>query len=289
MGAPALSFTHKLSVPRQKLLRLLGRAIADFTLIEPGDRILVALSGGKDSYSMMTLLEDERRRAPVHFSLLAWHLDQGQPGYDGAPLQRWLESRGFEHVIERQDTYSVVLEHVPEGKTYCSLCSRLRRGILYSAAQRLGCNKIALGHHREDVIETLLLNLFFSGQLKAMPPKLVSDDGRNVVIRPLTYCPEELLATFAREEAFPILPCRLCGSQEGAQREETKRLLRELEERIPHVRGSMLAALMNVRPTHLLDRELWRRLGAVSAEEHEPVRLRVPDVLSSARFDDSLA
>ena len=275
-----MSYTRTLSVLRRSLLRDMSHAIGDFGLIEEGDRILVALSGGKDSYAMMSLLEDQRRRAPVQFSLRAWHLDQGQPGYDGAPLRAWLEARGYEHVIERQDTYSIVIDHIPEGKTYCSLCSRLRRGILYGAAQRLGCNKIALGHHREDAIETLLLNLFFAGQLKAMPPKLISDDRKNVVIRPLAYCAESELAAFAEEEGYPILPCRLCGSQEGAQRAETKKLLAELELRIPHVRGSMLAALQNVRPTHLLDRELWQKLRYDGlAEEEAPVRLRMPKAL----------
>jgi len=265
-------YTFRMSTVRQRLFRSIGRAIADFGLIEDGDRILVALSGGKDSYGMLVLLEDLRRRAPVRFELLAWHLDQGQPGYDGAPLRRWLEERGFAHVIAREDTYSVVIDRVPEGKTYCSLCSRLRRGILYNAAQAERCNKIALGHHRDDALETLLLNLFFAGQLKSMPPKLRSDDGRNVVVRPLAYCAEADLAAFAEEERFPILPCNLCGSQEGAQRAETKRLLAELEQRIPGVRASMLAALQNVRPTHLLDRELW---GALALETDLPRRLRV--------------
>jgi tRNA 2-thiocytidine biosynthesis protein TtcA len=258
---------------RDKLFRHLGRAVTDFDLIEEGDRILVAVSGGKDSYGLLTLLEELRPRAPVRYRLLAWHLDQGQPAYDGRPLRAWLTDRGIEHVIAREDTYSVVVDRVPEGKTYCSLCSRLRRGILYNAAQALGCNKIALGHHRDDALETLLLNLFFAGQLKAMPPKLVSDDGRNVVIRPLIYCAEADLAAFAAEERFPILPCNLCGSQPGAQRAETKRLLAELEARIPDVRASMLAALQNVRPTHLLDRELWATLGIHSAEDGEPVRI----------------
>lgn len=264
----------------QRLLRASGKAIADYRLIEEGDRVLVALSGGKDSYAMLTLLEEHRRRAPISFTLVAWHLDQAQPGYDGAPLRHWLEKSGHEHVIDRQDTYSLVMERVPEGKTYCSMCSRLRRGILYNAAQRLRCTKIALGHHREDCLETLLLNLFFAGQLKAMPPKLRSDDGRNVVIRPLAYCAEAELAAFAVEEGYPILPCNLCGSQDGAQRAETKRLLAELETRIPNVRSSMMAALMNVRPTHLLDRELWEKLGAAEPTEDEPLRLRIPSILS---------
>lgn len=275
-----MSAVKEHSAARQRLLRASGKAIVDYGLIEEGDRVLVALSGGKDSYAMLTLLEEHRRRAPISFTLVAWHLDQGQPGYDGVPLRTWLERSGHEFVIDRKDTYSVVIDRVPEGKTYCSMCSRLRRGILYNAAQRLGCSKIALGHHREDVLETLLLNLFFAGQLKAMPPKLQSDDGRNVVIRPLAYCAEEDLSDFAEQEAYPILPCNLCGSQAGAQRAETKRLLAELETRIPNVRASMMASLMNVRPTHLLDRALWEKLGAADVVEDEPTRLRMPSILS---------
>jgi tRNA 2-thiocytidine biosynthesis protein TtcA len=262
-----------MSSVRQRLLRRMGEAIGDFDLIEEGDRILVAVSGGKDSYGLLALLDDMQPRAPVRFETLAWHLDQGQPDYDGAPLREWLVRRGRPFEIVRQDTYSVVKDKIPEGKTYCSLCSRLRRGILYDAAVALGCNKIALGHHREDALETLLLNLFFTGQLKTMPAKLVSDDRRNVVIRPLLYCAESDLAEYAREAAFPILPCRLCGSQEGAERAEAKRLLAELETRIPHVRASMLRALRNVRPTHLLDRGLWVALGLEEAREDEPERL----------------
>jgi tRNA 2-thiocytidine biosynthesis protein TtcA len=256
------------------LRRNVGRAIADFGLIADGDRILVAVSGGKDSYGLLVILEELRQRAPVRFEIVAWHLDQGQPGYDGAPLRHWLNARGFRSVIAREDTYSVVVDRIPEGKTFCSLCSRLRRGILYNAAQELGCTKIALGHHRDDALETLLLNLFFAGQLRAMPPKLVSDDGRNVVIRPLITSAEADLAAFAQEERFPILPCNLCGSQEGAERAQMKRLLADLEARIPGVRASMLAALRNVRATHLWDRDLWAALGVGLAEESAPLRLR---------------
>lgn len=245
----------------QELARDLGRCVADFGLIEAGDRVMVCMSGGKDSYTMLHLLERARRRAPVPFSLLAVHLDQGHPGYDGRPLEGWLAARGFEYRILREDTYRVVKAQVPEGKTYCSLCSRLRRGVLYNAAVELGCNKIALGHHRDDAIETLLLNLMFSGSIKSMPPKLVSDDGRNTVIRPLLYAAEPKIAQLAQLLEFPILPCDLCGSQDNLKRKQVKSLLATLEQSAPKLKDSMLAALSNVRGSHLLDRGLWQQLG----------------------------
>lgn len=245
----------------RELGRAVGRCIGDFGLIAEGDRVMVCLSGGKDSYAMMDLLDVLRRRSPVRFELVAVHLDQGHPGYDGTPLERWLDERGFTHRIVREDTYSIVKEKVPEASTYCSLCSRLRRGVLYNVAEELGCTKIALGHHREDALETLLLNLMFTGSLKSMPPKLVSDDGRNVVIRPLMYCAEPALARFAELERFPILPCDLCGSQENLMRQQVKRMLAEMEAHAPRAKESMLAALGNVRASHLFDRDLWRALG----------------------------
>jgi tRNA 2-thiocytidine biosynthesis protein TtcA len=245
----------------KELAREMGRCIADFDLIAPGDRIMVCMSGGKDSYTLLHLLERARKRAPIQFSLLAVHLDQGHPGYDGSALERWLSDAGFAYRILREDTYRVVKANVPEGKTYCSLCSRLRRGVLYNAAVELGCTKIALGHHRDDAIETLMLNLMFSGSIKSMPPKLLSDDGRNTVIRPLLYAKEQEIAALAAELAFPILPCDLCGSQENLKRKQVKNLLTSLEQTAPKLKDSMLAALCNVRGSHLLDTELWQKLG----------------------------
>jgi tRNA 2-thiocytidine biosynthesis protein TtcA len=244
-----------------ELARELGRCVGEFELIADGDRVMVCLSGGKDSYTLLALLEQLRKRAPVDFTLVAVHLDQGHPGYDGTPLRRWLEQHGFEHRIVHEDTHKVVKANVPEGKTYCSLCSRLRRGVLYNVAQQLGCSKIALGHHRDDALETLLMNLMFTGSLRAMPPKLVSDDGRNTVIRPLLYAAEDKIARYAALAQFPILPCDLCGSQEHLMRKQVKRWLSELEALAPRARESMLAALGNVRPSQLLDKRLWQQLG----------------------------
>jgi tRNA 2-thiocytidine biosynthesis protein TtcA len=247
----------------------MGRAIGDHRLIEDGDRIMVAISGGKDSYGLLVLLRDLRARAPVAFDLVAVHLDQGQPGYDGAPLERWLQTEGVSYKILRENTYAIVTEKIPEGKTYCSLCSRLRRGILYRAAGELGCNKIALGHHREDALETLLLNLFFGGKLATMPPRLVTDDGRFVVIRPLAYAAEADLAAFAEARGFPILPCKLCGSQADARRKEMKALLTDLERNNPTLRQTMLAALGNVVPSHLYTRVASPMAAAVPPTSSE--------------------
>ncbi|MAO84298.1 MAG: tRNA 2-thiocytidine(32) synthetase TtcA [Myxococcota bacterium] len=253
-----------------RLCRKMGRTIETFRLIEPGDRIMVAMSGGKDSYALLTLLDRFRRRLPgPAVELIAFHLDQRQPGYDGEPLERWLENYGVEFRIHAQDTYSVVSEKVAEGRTYCSLCSRLRRGILYDQAEALGCSKIALGHHRDDAAETLLLNLFYSGQLKSMPPLLRSDDGRNVVIRPLMQCAEAEIATYAQGMGFPILPCNLCGSQEGLKRQRMKQMLSVLTQENDKVPGNIAAALANVRPSHLHQPELyqaWRDFRSVESD-----------------------
>ncbi len=253
-------------VAGQRLRKALGKAVVGYSMLEEGDRVMVALSGGKDSYALLVLLDELRTRAPIDFELIPVHLDQKQPGYDGAPLRAWLEARGGEFHILEEDTYSVVTDKIPENKTYCSLCSRLRRGVLYNAAQRLGCSKIALGHHRDDAIETLLLNQFFSGQLKTMPPVLASDDGRNVVIRPLYYAAESDLVAYAAAQEFPIVPCNLCGSQDNLWRQQVKDLLVDLEGRIPNIRQSLLSSLTTVRPTHLADSELWERIG------HAPAR-----------------
>jgi tRNA 2-thiocytidine biosynthesis protein TtcA len=230
----------------------MGRCIADYELIEPGDRVMVAISGGKDSYTLLHLLERARQRAPVPFEIIAVHLDQGQPGYDGTALEAWLREQGYEHQIVRKDTYQVVTKVIPEGQTYCSMCSRLRRGILYNVAQSLGCTKIALGHHRDDAIETLMLNMMFNGSLSAMPAKLLSGDGRNTVIRPLLYSSERDIAAYSEQLDFPIIPCNLCGSQDNLWRQQVKQMLDDIEQRAPKVRQSMLAALKNVRTSHLL-------------------------------------
>ncbi len=245
----------------RQLARQMGRCIGDFDLIADGDRVMVCVSGGKDSYALLHLLERARRRAPISFELVAVHLDQGHPGYDGTPLEQWLEGHGYAHHIVRRDTYSVVKRNIPEGKTTCSLCSRLRRGILYDVASELGCTKIALGHHGDDATETVLMNMMFNGSLGAMPPKLLSNDGRHTVIRPLLYCAEKDIAAFAEARAFPILPCDLCGSQPNLWRQEVKALLTELEGRVPRIRQSMLAALGNIRPAHLMDRALLHQAG----------------------------
>jgi len=240
------------AILEKRLAHEMGRCIADFELIEDGDRVMVAISGGKDSYTLLHLLERARKRAPVPFEIIAVHLDQGQPGYDGTALRAWLCEQGYEHQIVHEDTYQTVTKHIPEGQTYCSMCSRLRRGILYNVAQSLGCTKIALGHHRDDAIETLMLNMMFNGSLSAMPAKLVSKDGRNTVIRPLLYSSERDITAYSAQLDFPIIPCNLCGSQENLWRQQVKQMLDDIEKRAPKVRQSMLAALKNVHTTHLL-------------------------------------
>ena len=262
-GDPPAARHHRppaVSVQERKLAKRLHRqvaqAIGDFNMIEAGDRVMVCVSGGKDSYALLDILIGLRERAPVPFELIAVNLDQKQPGFPAEVLPAYLESRGVPFHIETQDTYSIVKRLIPEGQTMCSLCSRLRRGILYRVAGELGATKIALGHHRDDMLQTFFLNMFFGSRLKAMPPKLVSDDGRNVVIRPLAYVAETDLERWAGVRQFPIIPCTLCGNQDNLQRVQMKRMLRDWEAQYPGRLDNMATALGNVVPSHLMDRKL---------------------------------
>ncbi len=241
----------------KRLHRLVGQAVIDFNMIEAGDKVMVCLSGGKDSYALLDILLGLQQRAPIEFSLVAVNLDQKQPGFPQHVLPDYLRALGVPFHIETRDTYSVVKRLVPEGKTTCSLCSRLRRGILYRVAGELGATKIALGHHRDDMLQTLLLNMFFGGKLKGMPPKLVSDDGRHVVIRPLAYVPESELSAWAEHRQFPIIPCNLCGSQQNLQRVQVSQLLRDWEREFPGRIDNMARAMASVVPSHLQDRALF--------------------------------
>lgn len=242
---------------RKRLEHRTGQAIADYRMIEDGDTVLVCVSGGKDSYTLLAMLMGLAERAPVRFRLIAMNLDQKQPGFPAEVLPGYLGKLGVDYRIVEQDTYSIVREKIPAGKTTCSLCSRLRRGVIYRTAKELGANKIALGHHRDDIVHTLFLNLLFGGKIKAMPPKLVTDDGAHVVIRPLAYCAESEIARFARGMEFPIIPCNLCGSQDKLQRQAVRDMLADWDRRFPGRTESVLTALQNVVPSHLADRELF--------------------------------
>ncbi len=264
---------------QKRLRRLVGQAIADYNMIEDGDRIMVCLSGGKDSYTLLDILMNLQKTAPVQFELIAVNLDQKQPGFPEDVLPKYLSSIEVPFHILEKDTYSIVTDIVPEGKTYCGLCSRLRRGTLYGFAEEIGATKIALGHHRDDIIETLFLNLFYGGKLKAMPPKLLSDDKRNIVIRPLAYCSENDIAEFAELKAFPIIPCNLCGSQENLQRQAIKEMLQGWDKKFPGRIESIFSAICNVAPSQLGDTQLFDFLSlALDRSEARPQLVASVDI-----------
>lgn len=248
---------YNLNKLHKRLRRHTGQAIADFNMIEDGDRIMVCLSGGKDSYTMLDILINLQRSAPINFKLIAVNLDQKQPGFPQHILPTYLDSLDIEYKIVEENTYAIVKDIIPEGKTTCSLCSRLRRGILYRTAIEIGATKIALGHHRDDILQTLFLNMFYGGKLKGMPPKLMSDDGKHIVIRPLTYCREKDIERYAEAKAFPIIPCNLCGSQPNLQRQVIKEMIREWDQRYPGRVETMFNAMQNVVPSHLCDSKLF--------------------------------
>ncbi len=254
----------------KKLLHYMGKAIADFHMIQAGDRVLVCLSGGKDSYTLLKLLQLQRIRSNHRFELFAYTLDQSQPGWDDGPMRRWLEANGIPHEIERRNTYGVVVDKIPQGKSYCSLCSRLRRGNIYRYAGEHGFNKIALGHHRDDLIESLLMSILYSGEIRSMPPKLLTDSRRHVVIRPLAYCQEQDIARYAGEQGFPIIPCRLCGSQDKLARARVKALIAELARDNPKVPSNMLNALGNIQLSQLMDRRHWDFAALTTKEDAPP-------------------
>ncbi|KTD28114.1 C32 tRNA thiolase [Legionella israelensis] len=241
----------------KKLLHYTGKAIADYHMIQRGDRVMVCLSGGKDSFTLLTLLHQLRQRSGNKFEVFAFTLDQAQPGWDDSELRQWLAERNIEHEILTRDTYSIVKEKIPEGKTYCSLCSRLRRGIIYRYAEEKGFNKIALGHHRDDLIRSLMMSILYNGDIRSMPPKLLSDNKKHIVIRPMCYVQEKDIILFAKEQSFPIIPCNLCGSQENLARQRIARLIDQLAETNPKIPSNMLHALQSVKPSQLMDQGLW--------------------------------
>lgn len=248
---------YNLNKIQKRLRRNVGEAIADFNMIEEGDRVMVCLSGGKDSYTMLEILRNLQQSAPINFSLIAVNLDQKQPGFPAHILPDYLQRTGVEYKIVEENTYGIVKEKIPEGKTTCSLCSRLRRGILYRTATELGATKIALGHHRDDILQTLFLNMFYGGKMKGMPPKLMSDDGKHIVIRPLAYCREKDIVRFSEAKAFPIIPCNLCGSQPNLQRQVIAEMLRDWDKRHPGRIETMFSAMQNIVPSHMCDRTLF--------------------------------
>jgi tRNA 2-thiocytidine biosynthesis protein TtcA len=271
-----------------RLISATGKAIADFNMIEDGDTLLVCLSGGKDSYTLLTILAALKARAPITFKLIAMNLDQKQPGFPEHILPEYLDTLGVDYRIVNADTYSIVKEKVPEGKTTCSLCSRLRRGIIYRVAKELGANKIALGHHRDDMVETLFLNMFFGAKLKAMPPKLATNDGAHIVIRPLAYCAEKDIASFARAMQYPIIPCNLCGSQPNLQRQNIKNMLQDWERDYPGRTEKIFRAMTNVAPSHLADHELFDFKGLSAAQASDEDMLFDDDHAAMAMILESV-
>jgi len=288
LATPAISDAHELdaqAIKRQRLLnrchknlrRDVGKAIADYNMIEEGDLVMVCLSGGKDSYTLLDILLSLQKHAPIDFRLIAVNLDQKQPGFPEHVLPQYLSSLGVDYHIIEMDTYSIVKDKTPEGKTFCGLCSRLRRGSLYGYAREIGATKVALGHHREDIVETLFLNMFFGGTLKAMPPKLLSDDKQNVLIRPLAYCSEEEIARYAKLKQFPIIPCNLCGTQETMQRRNIKEMLKQWDRETPGRVESIFRAICNVAPSQLADTKLFPFAG-LKAIKDEPLGIDLMNI-----------
>lgn len=262
---------YNLNKLHKRLRRGVGQAIADFGMIEEGDKVMVCLSGGKDSYTMLDILLNLQQSAPINFSIIAVNLDQKQPGFPAEVLPNYLSSIGVDFKIVTEDTYSIVKDKIPEGKTTCSLCSRLRRGILYRTAKELGATKIALGHHRDDMLETLFLNMFYGGKMKSMPPKLISDNGEHIVIRPLAYCKEKDIEKYSIAKGFPIIPCNLCGSQDGLQRQVVKEMLQDWDKRFPGRIETMFQAMQNIVPSHLTDKNLFDFAGLSKERDRKSV------------------
>lgn len=273
------------SIIEKKLLHYTGKAIADFNMIQRGDRVMVCLSGGKDSFTLLTLLHTLRRRSNNKFDVFAFTLDQAQPGWDDSILRQWLADRNIPHEILTRDTYSIVKEKIPEGSTYCSLCSRLRRGIIYRYAEEHGYTKIALGHHRDDLIRTVMMSMLYNGDIRSMPPKLLSDNKKHVVIRPMCYVQEKDIIAFANEHAFPIIPCNLCGSQENLARKKVARLIDQLAEENPKVPSNLLHALQSIKPSQLMDQDLWDfrqlELGLIDRQVTLDEPIELPDEIIS--------
>lgn len=287
MTSSAAKEQYNFNKLQKRIRRQVGQAIADFNMIEDGDRIMVCLSGGKDSYTMLDILMSLQKSAPVKFELIAVNLDQKQPGFPDHILPAYLKELGVEYKIVTEDTYSIVKDKIPEGKTTCSLCSRLRRGILYRTAKELGATKIALGHHRDDILETLFLNMFHGGKLKSMPPKLKSDNNEHVIIRPLAYAKEKDIVKFSEAKAFPIIPCNLCGSQENLQRKQIKQMLNDWDKSYPGRIESMFNAVKNVVPSHLADNELFDFKSLSQETEEGDVAFDAPEITPFVSEEDS--